>query len=900
MKSTTVRNGENAKIIKKEKYLYQIVRSWSEASLTAKCTLKEAILPHFRSSGSLSNFSKQYFPLIVEDARANLAQGLNNQWVKVTVDNLQAPANPTASWMLDCVGAFKADNESYFPDSVVLFKCHSKSGLVESFLGIATPTGSENSTLRVETCIRLNSSSLCKDSKWEGKLLGSFLTYSRMYDACSSMESCGKFHNNILASVVSAQVPPPLISTPCSIVGLNESQSNAAVVFQSMATGLLMLQGPPGTGKSQTISTMLDYFNKGKTRTLVCAPSNKAIQGLALRFFKHHPNAPILLVGNEAKVPPGLTGLIQISYDSFWERLKCMVARCEAVTQSCEQRERDRLSNKTKKSFLKYTEGDNIRAEKSFVDIKQHMEKFITILERYDLAQLIVDAKRAFCAVVSLCNRYPKYPVRSIVADNGLVIFWSQFRAIFRPLREQLGKLQQYVQSSVLNNSTVIFCTLSVSGRNSLLKMDPIQVLIVDEAGQSVEAETLIAFQHNPRKVLLVGDTKQLPATVISTDAKRLHYDWSMLHRLIDQCKQPALMLNIQYRMHPAISAWPSRRYYNGALRDGTSSRPQPADFPSWMHPCAFYNIDSSDEDNSQGSSFKNEVEASYLAAVVTKLRQHSANSTIGIITPYAAQVACITQALKREKFVLGQELRVNSVDGFQGDECDYIFISFVRSNKAVGFVDDKQRLNVAITRARYGLFMVGKVSTFQRTAEFQNLFKSLRRRRLLFSESDLVSLLCAPSIVAAADASPAPATSSSNFSRNPPTPTPAPAPAPASGSLSRPSYAAPLSDRLYSPHVASNNDLPYSPTPLPLSLPLTPQATSSSARPTNSSGLYQVYGGAMCGPSEWQPANPPAQAAAAAAAAAQQHLQQQQQQQQQQQHEVAPQSRVCSMCVCM
>lgn len=114
------------------------------------------------------------------------------------------------------------------------------------------------------------------------------------------------------------------------------------------------------------------------------------------------------------------------------------------------------------------------------------------------------------------------------------------------------------IEEELVKSSQVIFCTLSVSGRQMLHEVFEkngltIDVLIIDEAAQAVEAETLIPFHYRPKKCLLVGDTKQLPATVLSVEATNRNFHWSMMWRLLEECRQPFLMLDTQYRMHPEI-----------------------------------------------------------------------------------------------------------------------------------------------------------------------------------------------------------------------------------------------------------------------------------------------------------------------------------------------------------
>eukprot|EP01032_Pedospumella_encystans_P021266 gene21266-24134_t len=456
--------------------------------------------------------------------------------------------------------------------------------------------------------------------------------------------------------------------------------------FLSHEAKLVLLQGPPGTGKTSTIAALLKQLYGASVRTLVCAPSNKAVEVLASRFYDDNSQSAMLLI-----LGPIINECVQLS---------------------------PKLPNAkaSKAIHAKLAHILPLLAEANAV-----LEKYGVQIGRNQISALYYKIKELPSPPTVPDLEY----VRTLVA--------------------------QYVvpdESEFLNNAKVLFCTLSVSGRFQMLAMNRPVALIVDEAGQSVEAETLIALQHLPSKVLLVGDTKQLPATVISTHAKEHNYDWSLMHRLADRCRAPMLMLEEQYRMHPSISRWPSERYYDNKLTDGASiaTRARPASCPQWLLPIAFYDMSAKqNKETKVGKSTANAKEAKYIARVLCKLRLHDANGSVGIIVPYKAQVDCVKEELKACKVDMANT-RISSVDAFQGDECDYIFLSFVRFGGSVGFTGDFQRLNVAVTRAKHALFMVGSVATLKKADEFASLFAHLRKKQTLFTEEALAALLDTPS----------------------------------------------------------------------------------------------------------------------------------------------------------
>jgi len=279
-----------------------------------------------------------------------------------------------------------------------------------------------------------------------------------------------------------------------------------------------------------------------------------------------------------------------------------------------------------------------------------------------------------------------------------------------------------------------VFCTLSFAGQQ---RMDNIKIncLVIDEAAQATEAETLIPFRHCPRKCLLVGDTNQLPALVKSDVAKANNYDWSMMHRLQVEAHYPFKMLNIQHRMDSKIRAWPSRQFYQDILEDAEeiSLRPMLL-LPVQLSPYSFINVKGT-EITTPGGSKSNKEESTLVVQSVKYLLSSGVVKPrdIGIITFYSGQVELINRGLAAEDEVEG--VVAQTVDGFQGEEKDVILISFVRSNdgKSVGFLNDFRRLNVAITRARRSLIMIGDSSTLKNDETLATMVEHISQQSNLY-----------------------------------------------------------------------------------------------------------------------------------------------------------------------
>ena len=201
--------------------------------------------------------------------------------------------------------------------------------------------------------------------------------------------------------------------------------------------------------------------------------------------------------------------------------------------------------------------------------------------------------------------------------------------------------------------------------------------------------------------------------------------------------------LYLQYRMHPALSLFPSNMFYEGALQNGVSADERSNastsfPWPSEYTPMIFWAQFGAEEISSSGTSYLNRAEASAVEKTVTHFLKHGVEpSQIGVITPYEGQRAHVVSVMTRVG-PLNQSLyngvEIASVDSFQGREKDYIILSCVRSNEhqGIGFLSDPRRLNVALTRARYGLIIVGNPKVLCRQAIWSALIHHFRDEDVL------------------------------------------------------------------------------------------------------------------------------------------------------------------------
>ncbi|KAH9917450.1 AAA domain-containing protein [Fomitopsis serialis] len=220
------------------------------------------------------------------------------------------------------------------------------------------------------------------------------------------------------------------------------------------------------------------------------------------------------------------------------------------------------------------------------------------------------------------------------------------------------------------------------------------------------------------KQVVLVGDHQQLGPVIMNKKAARAGLTQSLFERLVVLGNRP-IRLQVQYRMHPCLSEFPSNMFYEGTLQNGVTAPERlrkNVDFP-WPvpdTPMFFYQNLGQEEISSSGTSFLNRTEASNVEKIVTKFfKSGVVPSQIGVVTPYEGQRSYIVNymqfngSLKKDLY---KEIEVASVDAFQGREKDYIILSCVRSNEhqGIGFLNDPRRLNVALTRAKYGVVILG------------------------------------------------------------------------------------------------------------------------------------------------------------------------------------------------
>lgn len=306
---------------------------------------------------------------------------------------------------------------------------------------------------------------------------------------------------------------------------------------------------------------------------------------------------------------------------------------------------------------------------------------------------------------------------------------------------KKFKQLTKAAEKEILGSADVVCCTCVGAGDPRLAKMQFRSVLI-DESTQSAEPECMIPLVLGCKQVVLVGDHKQLGPVIMNKKAAKAGLNQSLFERLVKLNHVP-IRLNVQYRMHPCLSEFPSNMFYEGSLQNGVTIQERlrkDVDFP-WPvaeTPMMFWSNLGNEEISASGTSYLNRTEASNVEKVVTRFLKAGVKPVdIGVITPYEGQRSYIVSTLqttgtfKKESY---KEVEVASVDAFQGREKDFIVLSCVRSNdtQGIGFLSDPRRLNVALTRAKYGLVIIGNPKVLSKHELWHYLLVHFKDRKCL------------------------------------------------------------------------------------------------------------------------------------------------------------------------
>ncbi len=287
------------------------------------------------------------------------------------------------------------------------------------------------------------------------------------------------------------------------------------------------------------------------------------------------------------------------------------------------------------------------------------------------------------------------------------------FQKEARELRKWAKELEQRLVDHILEESVVICTTLIGCAHPSIAEWS-YDTVVIDEGSQALEAESWTAMLKGKRTII-AGDHMQLPPTVKSKKAEDLGLSTTVLDKMTSVI-DASFLLDTQYRMHADILSFSNQHFYDGKLKT--------ADFVAHRHlehdKEVITFIDTSgcgfeEERSRHHRSLANEGEFNILREHILSIPHLlTPDVSIGVISPYSRQVTKIRDEMSKDPTLRALDITVNSIDGFQGQEKDVIYISLVRSNDQgeIGFLKDYRRLNVALTRAKYKLVVIGDMAT--------------------------------------------------------------------------------------------------------------------------------------------------------------------------------------------
>lgn len=304
-------------------------------------------------------------------------------------------------------------------------------------------------------------------------------------------------------------------------------------------------------------------------------------------------------------------------------------------------------------------------------------------------------------------------------------------------LKSRATEIECRINAQLFGEARVIASTL-VGSDNRVMAGQKFTTLFIDEAAQALEAACWIPMKRTTR-VIFAGDHCQLPPTVKSIEAMRGGLAKTLMERIVENKPEVVTLLNMQYRMNERIMKFSSEWFYDGKMVAAPEvghrgildyDRPMTWIDTSGTEAYEQFVSESFGRINKREATLTLDKLQEYFEKI-GKQRILNESIDVGIISPYRAQVQYLRQQIKKREFFrpFNKLISVNTVDGFQGQERDIIIISLVRSNNEgqIGFLNDLRRMNVAMTRARMKLIIMGNAETMSHTGFYKKLFEFVK-----------------------------------------------------------------------------------------------------------------------------------------------------------------------------
>lgn len=588
------------------------------------------------------------------------------------------------------------------------------------------------------------------------------------------------------ASQTDLVIPREFVNSLASENHLNGSQAGAIMsvlrsclpILQSCSAsksdegnfgGISLIQGPPGTGKTSTIVALLSaLLFSGSSRTkmrkagisidghrmivklpsiriLVCAPSNTAVDEIMARVI----NEGLFLPGGIRACPR----VVRVGGGTTMQSLHCLdvrkLAKCDEPCSAFEEMmSTASASKKEHLSSLHKLNGEIGEVDRARRVNQNRLTSVVTETNKFEEVQKLEREIREQTEKLSSLHRQ----------KNELHEILSKDRNMSKEAESVKRREQDQKMCKVINNTSIIFATLSSSGHEVLQRFSArFDVIVVDEAAQCCEPDILIPVSVGRRSstassgfghMVLVGDPRQLPATVLSNSPEVSKcLGRSLFERLAEHSPEDVHLLNVQYRMHPRISAFPSQQFYAGRLVDAKNvvsasmTLPFHSDSGRRFGPLTFLDTSSrsSREVRSATGSISNPEEArivvNAISSLVVSYPSYDFSNHVAILSPYREQVIRLKRVLLENKSTRDLKIEVNTIDGIQGREKSIVFLSTVRgeNGQAIGFLRDERRMNVAITRAKHSVVVVGNAKVLSANSDaWANLVSFCREKECL------------------------------------------------------------------------------------------------------------------------------------------------------------------------
>ena len=511
------------------------------------------------------------------------------------------------------------------------------------------------------------------------------ITFRRMEDNLNHLSLKGK---NALEYILNDRNPKKNREVPyISYIDENLNKSQKSAIENALSCeNFFLIHGPFGTGKTRTLVELISQETRQNHKVLATAESNAAVDNILERLMENK-KLTLTRLGHPQRV----------SKHNITQTLAYKV-------------ENHKLNKKIKKTYKKI----DALIEKRKVHTRPSPQY-----------------RRGFSDYEILHNASRGKGGRGISSEKmKSMAKWIELNQEIDEAHDEIKRIENRMIKEIVDSSDVILATNSSSALESIARVK-FDVAIIDEASQATIPSVLIPIAKAHR-FILAGDHKQLPPTIISDRAGELSK--TLFEELIRMYPFKSQLLNIQYRMNSLLMEFPNEEFYdNGLKSDSSVDEITINDIIGGNHQEeALLFIDTSDVDREGETHLKdsksiiNSLEAEISASIAKDyIDAGICEEDVGIITPYANQVKIIQEMTPVE---------VKTVDGFQGREKEIIIISTVRSNENgnIGFLKDLRRLNVAITRAKRKLIIIGNKNTLIANPTYERLINFCEDRNLL------------------------------------------------------------------------------------------------------------------------------------------------------------------------